>query len=460
VLIKITDFGIAKILDAQGVTSTGQVLGSPAHMAPEQIEGGDVDVRTDVFALGVLMYECMVGHLPFEGKNPAQVLRRVIEGSYERAETERPTVGGRFSRILDGALANDPKDRVENPAALAALIKEELEALGIEDSRREVALYFADPDAYRQQLVQRLVPRLVARGEEARKHKRIQDAGWDFNRAHALAPDDVAILRRMTQLGGSADRQKLMRRVGMVAAASIGLGTIAFFTARAYRDRDVELAPSDDIGPDATQADPRLEMLPPRMRARMNEAIASSATGSARVRTPIPRSSAGGSAGPAPDVSNKDPVSITFFVKPRGAQLEVDGAVIDHMTKQLIAPGSHTARLIPPKGGCCEPGQVSRSFEVKPQVGDGTDKPQSLSISAQFRPAKVRLSGPSGGKAFCGPHTLAVGQTESITMTDASWAGQCKFIGGEGDPRSGFGEFFAGVTTELSWPPPEKAPSP
>src|SRR5205814_2241434 len=93
--VKLTDFGIAKILDAQGVTSTGQVLGSPAHMAPEQIEGGDVDSSTDVFALGVLMYECLVGHLPFEGKNPAQVLRRVLDGIFSPADTERPTVGGR-----------------------------------------------------------------------------------------------------------------------------------------------------------------------------------------------------------------------------------------------------------------------------------------------------------------------------------------------------------------------------
>ena len=53
VVVKLTDFGIAKVLDAQGVTSTGQILGSPAHMAPEQIEGGEVGPHTDVFALGV-----------------------------------------------------------------------------------------------------------------------------------------------------------------------------------------------------------------------------------------------------------------------------------------------------------------------------------------------------------------------------------------------------------------------
>src|SRR4029077_8292094 len=130
VVIKITDFGIAKILDAQGVTSTGQVLGSPAHMAPEQIEGGEVDARTDVFALGVLMYECLVGHLPFEGKNPAQVLRRVLEGSYAAADRERATVGGRWSRIVARALARDPGERTGSAAQLGEEIRAELEILG------------------------------------------------------------------------------------------------------------------------------------------------------------------------------------------------------------------------------------------------------------------------------------------------------------------------------------------
>src|SRR4029077_11302553 len=98
VKVKLTDFGIAKLLDAQGVTSTGQVLGSPAHMAPEQIEGGEVDARTDVFAVGVLLYECLVGHLPFRRKNPAQVLRRVLDGIFAPVDQERASAGARWGR--------------------------------------------------------------------------------------------------------------------------------------------------------------------------------------------------------------------------------------------------------------------------------------------------------------------------------------------------------------------------
>ena len=109
VVVKLTDFGIAKLLDAQGVTSTGQVLGSPAHMAPEQIEGGEVDARADVFGMGVLLYECMVGHLPFEGNNPAQVLRRVLDGHYPEAQAERPVVGPALERASSTARSRTPR---------------------------------------------------------------------------------------------------------------------------------------------------------------------------------------------------------------------------------------------------------------------------------------------------------------------------------------------------------------
>ena len=87
-------------------------------MAPEQIEGGDVDGRADVFGLGVLLYECMVGHLPFHGNNPAQVLRRVLDGVYARAERERPTVGKVWSQILDRALARKAERRYADAPAM------------------------------------------------------------------------------------------------------------------------------------------------------------------------------------------------------------------------------------------------------------------------------------------------------------------------------------------------------
>src|SRR4051812_44570759 len=156
-LVKLTDFGIAKLLDAQGVTSTGQVLGSPAHMAPEQIEGGDVSARSDVFGLGVLLYECMVGKLPFDGKNPAQVLRRVLDGTFTPADRARPTVGAGLSQIVSKALARDAIDRYPSARALTEALKAELAKLGFAEPRREVFAFLRDPEAYQKEYEPRVL---------------------------------------------------------------------------------------------------------------------------------------------------------------------------------------------------------------------------------------------------------------------------------------------------------------
>ena len=77
--VKLMDFGIAQVLDAQGLTMTGTLLGSPAHMSPEHIEGRPLDARADVFSLGTLLYLAAVGELPFQGRNPHALMRALLE---------------------------------------------------------------------------------------------------------------------------------------------------------------------------------------------------------------------------------------------------------------------------------------------------------------------------------------------------------------------------------------------
>src|SRR5580704_8355257 len=179
--VKLTDFGIAKLLDVQGVTSTGQVLGSPAHMAPEQIEGGEVDARSDVFGVGVLLYECMVGHLPFDGNNPAQVLRRVLDGEYREAQRERPVVGARWSRILDRALAHAQGDRYADAPAMKAAMVAELERLGFAEPTHEFGVWLDGPEAYGASHAPRMIDRLRTLGGEARKRGDAIGAAVDYN---------------------------------------------------------------------------------------------------------------------------------------------------------------------------------------------------------------------------------------------------------------------------------------
>jgi hypothetical protein len=238
VMVKLTDFGIAKLLDAQGVTSTGQVLGSPAHMAPEQIEGGEVDARADVFGLGVLLYECMVGHLPFEGQNPAQVLRRVLDGTYPEAASERPVIGRAWSALLDRALAHAPAERFPNAGAMKTAVASELARLGFSGAQGELEAWFDDPDVYEEFHAKRMIDRLCSLAGEARRQGNVLSAAADYNRALAHAPHDPQLLRIVAGMNRDQARTRFFKRAAVVLGVAVGVATLATGVRATLRHRD------------------------------------------------------------------------------------------------------------------------------------------------------------------------------------------------------------------------------
>jgi serine/threonine protein kinase len=125
--VKVVDFGIARIADAQRLTRTGAMVGTVNYMAPEQARGApDVDARADVFAVGVVLYECLAGRDPFRGATALSTRAKIIALD-PRPLTETcpdlpPAVGALVARIL----AKDPADRPADGAALALA----LDALG------------------------------------------------------------------------------------------------------------------------------------------------------------------------------------------------------------------------------------------------------------------------------------------------------------------------------------------
>ena len=124
-LLKLMDFGIAQVLDLERMTVTGQLLGSPAYMAPEIVEGKQLDFRTDVFSVGIMLYLLATGSLPFSGKNPHEVLRRITEGKFPDPRAVGRGVDQALSRIITRALARRPEDRYADVGPLA----DELRAL-------------------------------------------------------------------------------------------------------------------------------------------------------------------------------------------------------------------------------------------------------------------------------------------------------------------------------------------
>jgi serine/threonine protein kinase len=111
VSVKLTDFGIAKILDAPALTFSEQMFGTPGYIAPEYIEGAKADGRSDLFSLGVLMYEAMSGSLPWEAKGQAELLLRPLTVAPIPLSQRIADVPPEVDALLLELLAKRPEDR-------------------------------------------------------------------------------------------------------------------------------------------------------------------------------------------------------------------------------------------------------------------------------------------------------------------------------------------------------------
>ncbi len=111
--VKILDFGLAHI-NSSSLTRTGQVLGTPDYMSPEQVLGRRADHRSDIFSLGSVSYELLTGHRPFAGRFIEKVLFKIVHEEPQLMESYDPSIRQDLGRIVCKALAKRPKDRYQS----------------------------------------------------------------------------------------------------------------------------------------------------------------------------------------------------------------------------------------------------------------------------------------------------------------------------------------------------------
>ena len=134
-VVKILDFGLAKRLlrqpssattvvsESEFMTTQGLVVGTVAYMSPEQVSGEPLDGRTDIFSLGVVLYECATGRLPFTGKTPGVILAAILNQSPVAPTTLNPQIPMRLQEVVNNCLEKDPELRYPDAAALRADLK-------------------------------------------------------------------------------------------------------------------------------------------------------------------------------------------------------------------------------------------------------------------------------------------------------------------------------------------------
>jgi serine/threonine protein kinase len=121
--LKITDFGIARITDS-GRTRTGIVLGTPSFMSPEQLQGRPVTGRSDLFSLGVTLYQLLTGQLPFRADSMPALMLKIAHEPHPPIRTLRPGLPAGVDDFFDRALAKDPADRFALGAEFAQALRD------------------------------------------------------------------------------------------------------------------------------------------------------------------------------------------------------------------------------------------------------------------------------------------------------------------------------------------------
>ncbi|MEX1138442.1 MAG: protein kinase [Bacteroidota bacterium] len=116
--VKVMDFGLAKIKGALKLTRTSGTVGTIGYMAPEQIQGSEADVRSDIFSFGVVLYEMLTGRLPFRGEHEAAMMYSIINEPPVPLETYRSDSSAELALILGKALEKHPEDRYQNVSDL------------------------------------------------------------------------------------------------------------------------------------------------------------------------------------------------------------------------------------------------------------------------------------------------------------------------------------------------------
>ena len=403
-VVKLADFGIARVLDSQQMTMTGALIGSPAHMSPEQIEGGATDERSDEFSLGILLYYVTTGVLPFQAPSPHAVLHKILVGRYETAERVNPAVGRPLSAIIDKSLSHAPEDRYQSVDELLEQLSSALRDVGIEDPSAELRAYYKAPAPYEEGLQARVVSHLLARAEAALVARRRAVALQHLNRILSLHDQHPAALDLLTRITRRHSRRKT---AGLVLGALAVTALLAWLATGLLHRPPAPALPDGRAVVSATPSLPPPTLTPvlprPEFPPREAEGMARFAPPTRGpleltfkhtpvVETPVR----------VPPIKNETPtkaetptpVDVTITAYPPAVAIAVDGAERGYGIARgmSLLPGPHEVVLRHPSCDEC----VKTTYPFKVEAGP----PVTLRFAIKYKPAMLTVNANSPGSVW------------------------------------------------------------
>lgn len=125
--VVLTDFGIARVTYGPRYTTTNAVIGTPAYMSPEQAQGESVDSRTDIYSLGVILYELVTGRIPFEGDNPIAIIMKLVNESWPHPTVVNPALPRPVEQVILKAMHKNPNERYQTAGEMALALQQAVE---------------------------------------------------------------------------------------------------------------------------------------------------------------------------------------------------------------------------------------------------------------------------------------------------------------------------------------------
>lgn len=423
-VIKLTDFGIAKILDRdEKMTMTGALVGSPAHMAPEIIEGEESGAEADVFSLGTMLYLFVTGKLPFTAPNTTATLKRILDCVYEDPRQSVPTCSDELSEIIGTCLQRAPSNRYSTAGKLRDALSAYLAGLGLARPHEELPKFFLDAKGYRRELIASVTNTLIQRAQTLIAEKRTARALASLNQVLAHDPTNLKAAELLSAMKAKTLRAARNRRLLKFAVVAGTTLIIAFSALKGFQRADEPPEPQLPIG------------------FSPEEVVLANVVWPKAVRTAAPIPSATGDAGlelsetvavaspikPKPslvpvrrdkekptdrrtpstdgNVASQTLTDVTVNVRPFGyvavdGQMRSTDALAVHVLK--LAPGEH--RFLVTCDACDATGSVRTQV-----IGPGTD---TVNIVAPLKASMLSFEGfPTDAVAQVGADTLTVAQS-------------------------------------------------
>jgi serine/threonine-protein kinase len=221
--VKVTDFGTAKILQFGTVQQTAHVMGTPSYMSPEQVKGRAVDGRSDIFSLGVMLYEMVTGEKPFPGQNITTVIYKIVNEDPVPPRQIDPSIHPGISAVVMRALTKDPDTRYQS-------CREMLDDL--KNYRTFVAAEGGNPDATMISGSPLSPAATVAMNSPVSRNTYADDFATATTArslsARAATPGQTPITRRTGPIAPVTEEPKKTNIVGTILAALLLLGVIIY----------------------------------------------------------------------------------------------------------------------------------------------------------------------------------------------------------------------------------------